>query len=198
MLKISLVVFWLLFMTSSCKSYKLTRDDLKWNPYKGNEILVFQNDNGDIDTIFVISVERLKNPDDPLAVSPNYHESVEVMVKHSDPTPPNDHRYLQSPFLKLYSAKDKNTLINFALTAKNAWFYSGKYNKNELEKLATAELVTKNFKYDDVLRLVPKSMEYFERDEFITTVYWSKKDGYVRFDLKNGVYWELIKKYSLR
>lgn len=184
-------------MLTGCKTSKLSEDDLKWNPYKGNEVLIFENNNGDMDTIFILKVHKEKVSDDPLATMPKYHETLSIGVRHSDPTPPDGgHRYLEGTFFRLTSTENKNTHISFDLAAKKAWFYSGNYYKEELKKLPAIELSTKNFKYNDIIKLEPKSVEYADRNEFITAVYWSKSNGYIRFDLKNGVYWELIKKYS--
>ena len=33
---------------------------------------------------------------------------------------------------------------------------------------------------------------YSGRDDFVMKVYWSKSKGLIRYDKKNGVYWELV------
>ncbi len=186
------IVTVLLGILGCSKTYKLNSDDLKRNPYNGGEILIFQNNHGMTDTIFIKSVNRTKTVDDNLSVFPNYHESLDVMVKHSDPTPPNEQRYLESSFFNLYATNDKNTIFTFSLAAKNSWFYADTYYKNDLDKLSVQKFTGKNFVYEDVIKLEPQRMEYFERNEFVTAVYWSKSKGYVGYDLKNGVHWELV------
>jgi hypothetical protein len=36
----------------------------------------------------------------------------------------------------------------------------------------------------------------YQRSDFVTKVYWSKSKGLVRYDKKDGVYWEL--QYDMR
>ena len=44
----------------SCVShYKLKKDDIKYIPYKGNEVLVFQSDKNRMDTIFLKGISKL-------------------------------------------------------------------------------------------------------------------------------------------
>ena len=183
----------LMFGMFGCsKTSKLNIADLKWNPYKGGEVLVFHSNQGDTDTIFVQNVRRAKTDDDPLAMFPNQSEVLNVIVKHTDPIPPNRNQgYSEDSFFELWAASDKNTRIRFKLSAKNSWFYGDYYHKNDLENLTTTTLTTKSITYNDVIVLEPQSKEYYDRDAFVTAVYWSKSKGYVRYDLKNGVYWEL-------
>jgi len=151
---------------------------------------VFKSNSGDFDTIFVKEITKGKVEDDPLAVNPNYYEQLDVIVRHSDPTW-GVHRYLENSFLGLSAAGDGNTIISFDLAAKKSWFYADSYYKNDLNKCPTQTLQGKNWEFNDVIKLQPQSQKYFERDEFITAAYWSKSKGYIRYDLKNGVFWEL-------
>lgn len=177
-------------------TYKLNKEDLEWNPYEGGEILIFQSNKDDIDTIFIKEVKKESVPVDPLAIFQKYYEVLDVYVKHSNPTPIHEHNYVENSFLNIAATSDKNTIIDFDLAAKNSSFYASSYYKKDIDMLPVRKLVTKKFTYNDVIILEPQSLEYYERDEFITAVYWSKGNGYVRYDLKNGVFWELIKKYS--
>ncbi len=182
----------IIFGIIGCRTtYKLSKDDLRFNPYKGGEALIFKSSQGDIDTIFIREVTITSVPNDPLAILPKYHDVLNVNVKHSDPTSINGHRYLESCFFELTATNDHNTIFGFNLAAKKALFYADSFFKEDLEKLSIVELITKAFTYKDVIKLAPQSLKYYERDEFIVAVYWSKKTGYVRFDLKNGLYWEL-------
>ena len=177
----------------SCKSKeKLSKGDLKWNPYKGGEVLVFQNNQGTTDTIFVNAIKKESVPDDPLSIFQKYYEVLNVVVKHSNPITVNEHNYLESSFFELSASDGHDTFVSFHLAAKGAWFYSSSsFSGKYLENMPVMTLKTKNFIYDDVIKLESQSIDYYDRDEFITALYWSKSKGYVRYDLKNGVYWEL-------
>jgi hypothetical protein len=191
MLKISVIALLLCMLPACSSTYRLSPDDIKWNPYKGGEVLVFQSNNGNTDTLFVKEVETAKTPTDNLALFPNHREILNVVVTHTRPIPFNTEERMEDSFFELYGTKDKNTLINFQFKARNAWFYSESYYKKDLEKSAALQLTTKNAVYFDVIKLEPASKEYADRNEFVTALYWSRSKGYVRFDLKNNVYWEL-------
>ena len=186
----------LLFVLFGCaKNYKLSKTDIKWNPYKGGELLIFHNNKGGTDTIFVIGIEKGKSEDDPLAFFPNQIEVLSIVAKHKRPIPTNSNEWMEDSFLELSAGKDNTTLIEFKLLAKNAWFYSDSYYVNELDKLPETSLILKNNIYNDVIIIEPqesiKKKYYKERDEFVTKIYWSKSKGYIRYDLKDDVYWEL-------
>lgn len=182
------------FLFIGCgKNYNLSKSDLKWNPYKGGEVLVFHCNKGDTDTIIVQAIETAKVDSDPLAPFPNHQEILNVIVKHS--TPFNSKQKMEDSFVRLEAVKDKNTLVSFKLLAKNSWFYSESYYINDLNKLKENAMTIKGNIYSDVIVIEPqeniKKEYYDERDEFVTKLYWSKSKGYIRYDLKNGVYWEL-------
>ncbi len=190
--KYALLISTAILVISGCRNtYKLSKDDLSWNPYHGGESLIFQSNRGDIDTVFIKEVRHSSVPTDPLAIFQSYREVLEVVAKHSDPVSINGQRYLENSFLKLYSTDNKNTILTFSFAAKKSWFYADSYFKNDIERLANIELVTQSFKYTDVIKLEPQNIEYLNRPEFILAMYWSKTKGYVRYDLKNGLYWEL-------
>jgi len=189
----SRIGYLILFLSLSlgCKRYDLSVHDLEWNPYKEGEILIFENNHHIRDSIFVLSIEKTKKADDPLSISPDYLESLDVIVRHTDPVSVEP-RYIQNTFLSLFATKAKNTHINFRLAMRNAWFYAGDYSVSELNGLPTKSLTVGNIVYDDVIKLEPKSSEFVDRDEFVTSVYWSKNRGYIRIDLRKGDIWELI------
>jgi hypothetical protein len=66
-------IFILILLQFSCGTkYKLNSNSFDWQPYKIGDKLVFESNTDEIDTIFVKDIERNKNPDDQLAIFPNY------------------------------------------------------------------------------------------------------------------------------
>src|SRR5436190_8074493 len=88
----------LLLLTSCSKTIKLSEDDFKWIPYKGNETLVFNSSTGDADTIFLVGTDQHSNPSDPLDVFPTKLEHFTILAKYSDPSSSHQ-RYLKGEFL---------------------------------------------------------------------------------------------------
>lgn len=185
-------------IVSSCgKTIRLTNNDLRWIPYEGRETLVFSSNTGETDTIFLIGAGRSKSQSDPLDIFPTYLESFGISAKHTDPSPPNaKHRYLESGFVQIFASESKTPYFTLNLTAKDAWFYGGRFMYlKDLDTMKSTSITTKLKAYNDVLILRPESNEYIDRSNFITEVYWSKSEGLIRYVKKDGVYWELTNKY---
>ncbi len=179
--------------------YKLSQDDLSWQPYKGGEVLTFQSNTGELDTIFVNPkiIRETKPFGSDWRIFPDKFESICVLVKSSDPNPPKgtNHRYIESCILKITKTIEANECwIQFLFTAKDAWFYDNSRNKSELIKLQKNNLNTKNKNYDDVIIIKPRNSKYESRINNIEKLYWSLSEGYIRYDLKDNKYWELISK----
>ncbi|NQY07553.1 MAG: hypothetical protein HRT68_15495 [Flavobacteriaceae bacterium] len=77
---------------------------------------------------------------------------------------------------------------------ENARFAGWGFEINQLNKYPTLTLTTKAGIFKDVIKL--KSVMYYpERENAVQFMYWSKKNGYIKFERKDGLTWELIKKY---
>lgn len=191
-------IFTIIILTSCGKTIRLADKDFRWIPYKGNETLVFNSNSGETDTIFLTGSGRSTSPSDPLDIVPTSLESFGIDSKRSDPSRPDGrHRYLESSFLEISTSESKRTYMTINLTAKDAWFYGGRFMYlNDLDTIPLTSLQTKLKTYRDILVLTPESKEYFERSNFITKVYWSKSEGLIRYDKKDSIFWELTNKHS--
>ncbi len=183
----------------SCKStYRLTEQEIIFNPYRVGDTLVFKSNTGDRDTIFVLEIDRRKNPTSQLAILPDYAEHLSVFVKHSDPaTPDGGHRYLRNNFLEMHKWNKISATIDFDFAAKDAWFYGGNgINITDIKNHTMTELKINSVVYRDVVIIHSNNTEYRHRNNFIDKIYWSNTTGYLKFDLLNGATWELEKKYG--
>ncbi len=188
----------LIVLTSCGKTIRLADKDFRWIPYNGSETLVFGSNTGDTDTIFFLGTSRQTVPSDPLDAFPTNLEHFTIAARHSDPSPPSgNHRYLESAFLELSASEYESPYLTLHHTGKDAWFYGGGFMElKDLDTIKFISLATKLKTYHDIVLLNPESNEYSDRSDFITKVYWSKSEGLIRYDKKEAVYWELIKKYS--
>ena len=122
--KLILFLFSILFLVSCGQTNKLSEDDYKWMPYKGDETLVFASNKGDTDTIFLLNKDTVLAYAEPQSVNGIKYEVVSVFCKHSDSNMPDGkHRYLKNNFLKIEKAKDNRAEISIRLSAKEAKFY---------------------------------------------------------------------------
>ncbi len=186
-------------LLSSCfKSYTLTQEDYKWMPYRGNETLIFKSNTGESDTIFLFEKHTMVGYFHPDTPSGSYEE-VSVFGKHIDPDLVNGKpHYLEREFFSIKKNKHGSTEMEISLSAKDAVFYRlSSIEINSLRKINTITLKSQFHQYDDVYIITGEDYEgnYFERSNFIIKVYWSRSSGLIRYDKKNGVYWELEKKY---
>ncbi len=190
---------------SSCvRNYKIPKEDYSLLPYTGKEILVFRSSKGDTDTIFLQGKSTFSSWTSTWDVFPKNAEHCIILAKSSDPSPPNGkQRYLDSlNFITLLN--DGETKIQIKFTAKDAWFYCDSvYTKQTLTNTKNITLNIKGTSYKDVIILTPnKNVQekyngtYSDRPNTIYKLYWSRKDGIIRYDKKDE-YWELIKKYKL-
>lgn len=166
-------LFLALFMLFSCKTYKMSENDLKWQPYKKGDVLIFESNKGEIDTVVIKSIETYINPDDPLAVFPNKLQSLFVISERS--------------ILEM-SAGEKGTYINFTMHLGN----------NKLKYPNTLRSITEmdEAKKDKNNRYVIEANEYYDnmkdRPFDLRYIYWSKEYGYLGLEFKDNYVWTLM------
>lgn len=184
----------------SCRqTYRLSEEEYDWMPYKGTETLVFTSKNKETDTIFFLKKDTLVAYPEAQAINGKTYEVVRIFCKHSDVwKPDNSLRYLENDFVELKKSKDKKGRLHFNLSAKDAKFYrlTG-IPIDSLKQQPFKTLETKNKIYSDVYVIDDEDwMDFKQRSDYVTKLYWSKSEGLVRYDKQDGNYWELSKKYS--
>ena len=199
LLKTILVFLTITFLASCHDTYRLSVSDYIWMPYTGKETLVFSSNTGDTDTIFFIKKDTLIAYPDAQSLNGKTYEVVSIFCRHSDPWPPDgSHRYLNNDFVELKKSKDKKARLHFSLSAKDANFYRLTGVKiDSLSQQPMTSLMTKYKTYNDVYIIDDEDwLNFRQRSDYVTKLYWSKSEGLVRFDKQYGVYWELTNKYS--
>lgn len=194
---IALSIFSLL--TSCSRTYRLSEDDLKWMSYKGNEILVFNSNTDDTDTIFFLKKHTEIADADIYSPWSDKYEVVSIFCKHTDPWPPDGrHRYLENYFMTLTKSKDGKARLEIEFSAKDANFYKLHGTRiDSLDMVRPTTLATKYKTYNDVYIIEDEDwLNFKQRSDYITKAYWSKSEGLIRYDKQDSVYWELTKKYS--
>jgi len=180
----------------SCNSYynKIPKEDKQLIPYKGNETLIFKSNKSHVDTIFLQGYEEFSSPIDQWSFPLKYIDHRILLSKRTDP---NYNRYLDSlVFISLIN--DGTTQITINLTAKYSWFFGGNtFTKSKFLHLKdTTMKIGKNF-YQDVLiirtNVDDKKTKLNKKYFGITTIYWSKTNGLIRFDDDNSESWEIVK-----
>lgn len=178
------------FLTACRETYRLSQDEHDWMPYKGNEILVFSSNKGGTDTIVLLQKDTLIAYPEAQALNGKTYEVVAVFAKFSTG--------VTKGLVELEKSKDKIARIYFNLSAKDAFFYrlTGLKVDSLSQQLATT-LATRSKKYNDIYIIEDEDwLNFKQRSNYVTKLYWSKSEGLIRYDKQDSVYWELTLKYS--
>jgi hypothetical protein len=176
-------------LVSCGKKHRLSQKDYLWMPYKGNEVLIFASNTGDTDSIFFLKKDTLIDYPEAQAINGNTYEVVRIFARHSDAS---------RDFIELKKSRDKKTRLHFNLSAKDAVFYrlTG-VGIDSLSQQAPASLTTESKTYNDVYIIDDEDwLNFKQRSNYVTKLYWSKSEGLIRYDKQDGIYWEPTKKYS--
>jgi hypothetical protein len=193
-----LFLFPLLVLLSCGRTVRLSEEDYLWMPYKGNETLVFKSSVGETDTIFFIRKDTLWGLPDP-ALSTNKYEIAAIFCKHSVPYIQNEkqsYSYFEYYLLKIKKTMSKRAELIIDLSARDAKLYNLRPIRiDSLSKVNPVSLRTLYKQYNDVYIIGHDDYanDFYNRSNFVTKIYWSKSEGLIRYDKKQGVYWELMK-----
>lgn len=167
-------------------------------PYEGGETLIFKSENGFYDTIFLNKKDTLfAYPEAPNPFG-NTYECLIVSSLHSSPSSGQIHRYLENVFYEINADKENDGSIKIQLKTFDATFYQvSRISLDSLMKIMPLTIKTEISNYDDVYIFSGEDFlgNLYQRDDFVTKLYWSKSRGLIRYDKKDGKYWELVEVY---
>ena len=109
---------------------------------------------------------------------------------------PIGHRYLENYFLKIKKTMSNKAELEICLSAKDANFYRLSPIKiDSLSRVNQMPFTTSYKHYDDVYIIESEDYigSFYKRSNYVTKLYWSRLEGLIRYDKKDGVYWELTK-----
>lgn len=184
---VKLIIIFILF--SSCKK-DLKENEREWNPYKLNQILVFESSAKELDTIIIKEIIY-----DAVSSSPApelyRHTSLKVYGKRLTE---KESKFSNEEILNISSSTpNKPSQIGFSLNFKNAWFAGWGFKLDELNDLPTISVTTKAGTFQDVIKLEPV-VNNPEKVNEVKFMYWSKSNGYIKFERGDGFTWELVSK----
>jgi hypothetical protein len=199
MKKIIYIILYSFLITTiiSCSSHlKLLKDNRKYIPYEGNEILVFQSDSNRMDTVFLKGIEKVNGCYDSLSLFTNQCGSLNLICKRTDP---NYDRYLDGNILVHLRVTAYGKIeIYFDIYLKGSRFYNiYYYNLTELDNMANSELTIGNTVYKDVkiFEAEDYAKQFDQRANYVERFYWSLEHGLLGLDKKDER-WRLIKRYK--
>jgi len=184
-----LIVIFFLIVLASCTN-KLSEDEREWNPYVINEVLIFESSENERDSIVIDEVIMDAVSSGP---TPELYRHTYLMIYRKRKLEEN--QFSNTEILNISSSTpNKPAEIGFELSFENAIFAGWGIKLEDLEKYPTMSVTTKAGTFDDVIKI--ESVKYRpERENSVLYMYWSKKNGYIKFERADGFTWELVKKY---
>ena len=188
--KFIILVSAIFYFTSCRETFRLSEQEHEWMPYKGNETLVYASNTGDTDTIFFLKKDTLIAYPEAQSLNGKTYEVVSIIARYSNG--------VSSDFVELQKSKDKKARLHFDLSAKDAVFYRLTGLKvDSLSQQQTTSLATESKTYNDIYIIDDEDwLNFKQRSNYVTKLYWSKSEGLIRYDKQDNVYWELTNKYS--
>lgn len=163
----------------SCKNYRLSKSDLEWQPYKVGDKLIFQSNKGELDTIYIKSIELHRAEDDPLTIFPNIFETQYVNGK-------------RKILLSIGASSNGNSYISFNLTLgktymRNPTMY---FELKEIEPSNHKQSFDRFSKYFKI-KAIEQASNMKEHPFDLRYIYWSKEYGYLGLEFKDDYIWTL-------
>jgi len=186
----TLIVISFLLIGCGSKTY-LTEDEKRYNPYKEGDVLIFQNNENKLDTIFINSINDNLFPDAPGPLK-YYNESIIVSSKLTE----SNRKINCNDFLEIRSkTAESPTIIDFGLCGNGYRFIDGTRTINQLNKIKPIELQIMNKPLNDILTIANTGKYKTDIANSIENIYWSKSIGYVGFDKADSSKYRLVNKY---
>jgi hypothetical protein len=190
----SLFILSLCLLVSCFNVNRLTVEDFGWMPYEENQVLVFKSNLGGVDTIFLLEKDTIYGYPEAQKINGVVTEHLVISSLRTDSIK-DGYRYLRKRFFSIFRNSDDQVMLNIRLTTKDAWFYTnGQFiTVDDLTDHGFSTVNTTYRKYEDVF-VFTGDENYSQRSHFVTKLYWSKSSGLIRYDKKDGEYWELVDK----
>lgn len=164
----------------------LSREEQRWNPYSWGQILVFVSSENELDTVIIAEANKYFVD----AIGAPKNQRVRVWGKRKVD---KSQKFERFPLLLVAAGTNSDSSwIDFETQSKNGSFWGGTHLELfNLRSLEYTSVKTPFRPFRDVLVINELSGRELN-DSDISTVYWSKGYGFVRFDHKNGTVWKLM------
>ncbi|MEQ8626121.1 hypothetical protein [Ekhidna sp.] len=184
MMKLVAIFFLPLVLLMSCAKSRneLSDEGLLRQPYKVGDILVFQSDSSEVDTIEVDKLTRVENADDPLDPFPNLNQTLFVEAR----------KYNRggSSILTLTTTRS-GTYFRFNYRPDRSKVYPGIVQSLKgLDSLIindTSGICTDCFRIPAIENFDNMKNRPFD----LSGITWSQSLGYFMFEFKDGSTWTL-------
>lgn len=168
---------------TSCKVYHLSVEDNEWQPYEKGDILVFNNSNGKLDTLNIIDSYVYKSGK---AIEPynfkNGKSEINVSIATTNSEFVNEKSYgILDNRIKLFNIQNNQNGKFLVFTKYN---YLDKIDFS-LKVESMQKFYYKDDKFGDCYLIDEIDTHTYSKSSY-NSILFSKKYGYLKFDLKDG------------
>lgn len=177
-----------IFSICSCRTYKLSKQDLAWNPYVEGQKLVFENEEGETKTYHITKVNSNLSRTNVYAGTLSSKKEQLSVHWNVEKNPENP---MENAILAITRATDKSqNSINFLIDFKDFKFPMGGHAIKDVENWQKESITIGGSNYNDVFIFPQEGEDRFNSP--ITKVYWSTRKGIVRMIFKQGGIYDLV------
>jgi len=170
-------------LTNMFRTKKLTENEKSAIPYKTNDILVFQSNQSELDTLRINEITIREHP--PNLGDMFWAKNVEILRVQSDKDCKNCDEIITVAKQNFTS----ETSISFDIILNGKRYYH-RTDFKTLNELKPEKLIISGIELNDVVLINRKSEK--THSGHIDGIYWSKSKGIVRIEINSDYHWELI------
>ncbi|MBK7174273.1 MAG: hypothetical protein IPH84_13795 [Bacteroidales bacterium] len=177
-----LISFILIQLFLSCKHYSVGKKAQDWIAYKPGQVYLFQEENGNQDTLKILKVVRYNNPEDHLAIFSPYHEKIVIEASvpdlYTNPMGTTFHSSVQS--IIVLDANHSNTTIDISYQPYGYYFES---RNNDVADFRYEKRTLGNRSYDDIIVFKCNNESAVNKEKAMNEIIWSAENGIVEYNL---------------
>ncbi|MGB3607203.1 MAG: hypothetical protein WA775_07575 [Psychroserpens sp.] len=190
-LHISILLLFSMILSSCVTTYKIKESEFNYIPYSGNEILIYESSELQIDTIKLKEYKKWNRTEKvPYRIFHDKYETYGFKLIHSN----NDISKFPNFMVELMAFNWKGLRIDLRTESENMNYVNQtSFTVQEFDNIPNTKLIINNRTYADVKRI--KGAE-FDNDNLkpIDYFYWSEESGLLGWS-SNGIEWKLREKY---
>lgn len=181
-------------MVSCGKTHRLSDSDIDLIPYKENDILIFNSNDGNIDTISITRIHKEKVCKDYIpGINSTYFEKVFVNCENSNDSDTMEGSNITLLF-EMGNYGDESIITFWFKGITKYGSISRTVKTGELINAETKTIHTNYGLYDDVIIIDTDSIQQENDWDIINRIYWSLKYGFIKLEINHIQEWTLVKK----
>nr|WP_321237643.1 hypothetical protein [uncultured Psychroserpens sp.] len=188
--EILILIYTFVLLTSCGSTYRIQETEYNYIPYNGNEILIFESNKNDIDSIKLKEYKGWSRPSKyPYRLSSEKYEKYgfELIQSKSSNSNPDF-------IVEIFASNWKGLRIDIRAKSENTnYINQNRFTKQEFEEIPRHSMKLNGIEYVDVI-IIEGNISSYPNDSQIIKFYWSEKNGLLGWN-KESTEWRLLKKY---